>query len=224
MAMTQATALTAVRDRLAEEDYAAFYSDAQIRAWLNEGVREVARQTLWKRTSSTVAVTAGTRYYTAPAAAIQIYRVEYLPTGSSQIYRLEYADINAMDIVWGTNQAIGRSTPEMYTLVSANPLSIQVSPTPAVGGNLKVYYYAMPTDLATDGTAASSNLDVPGGWEDLPVEWATSIGYRKARDLPNYQMAAAQFERTLDRMTELVARYTDEATQWTPHWNNWGWV
>lgn len=217
MAITQAKAIEDVRARLDEENASVgFLVDSQIRTWLNEGVKEVARRSLWKRSSSNVPVSAGTQYYTAPAAAIQIYRVEYLPNGTSNSYALEYRDINAMDVVWGAGQNTGRGIVEIYTLVSANPLSIELHPTPSQSGNIKVYYYAMPTDLATSSTAdASTSLDVPTGWEDLPVEWATALAFRKARDINSYQLAIGSFGSTIARLTEIATRYTDEPTFWT---------
>jgi hypothetical protein len=224
MTITQSAAIEQVRARLAEET-PGFFTDSQIRAWLNDGVREVARRSLWKRTSSSVSVVAGTQFYTAPSTAIQISRVEYKASTSNAIYPLEYRDINAMDVVWGINQSIGRGTPEYYTLVSANPLSIELCPTPGVGGTLKVYYYAMPTDLTVNAnTDAATNLDVPVGWEDLPVEWATGMGFRKSRDVNAYQLAVAVFAQQLDRLTEMATRYTDSPTGIVPDYGWYGGV
>lgn len=214
MAMTQAQAITEVRSRIDEEDSTTgFVLDSQIRAWINEGVREVARRSLWKRTSGSVSVTAGTQYYTAASAAIQIYRLEFTPTGQTLKYRLEYADINAMDVVWGASQSQGRGIPDAYTLVSANPLSIQLHPIPNTNGALKVYYYAMPTDLVTSTTTdAATALDTPIGWEDLVVEYATGLAQRKARDIQAYQLTMTSFASSLSRLVEMATRYTDEAT------------
>lgn len=225
MPLTQAQAIIETRARIDEEDNTVgFVTDAQIRGWLNEGVREVARRALWKRTSSNVSVTAGTQYYTAPATAIQIYRVEYSATGSSQKYTLEYGDISAMDAVWGDSQAVGRGIPDSYTLVSANPLSIQLYPTPAQNGTIKVYYYSMPADLATSSTAdAATNLDTPIGWEDLVVEWATALAHRKGRDLQAYQVSLAQFQSSMQRLIEMAVRYTDEPTHITPYYSGEYW-
>lgn len=223
MTITQARAVEEVRARLAEET-PGFYTDSQVRSWLNDGVREVARRSFWKRTSDTVAVSAGTQFYTAPADAIQVYRVEYHPDTSGSIYRLEYRDLNAMDIVWGINQSIGQGTPTYYTMVSANPLSIELCPTPSTDGDIKVYYYAMPADLAvTTNSDAAENLDVPVGWEDLPIEWATGLGFRKSRDANAYQLAVAAFAQNLSRLTEVATRYTDEPTAIIPDTPHWGW-
>lgn len=221
MTITQARAIEEVRARLAEET-PGFYTDSQIRSWLNDGVREVARRSFWKRTSDTVVVLAGDQFYTAPTDAIQVYRVEYHPDTSGSIYRLEYRDINAMDIVWGINQSIGQGTPEYYTMVSANPLSIELCPTPSTPGELKVFYYAMPDDLAvTTNSDAAATLDVPVGWEDLPIEWATALGFRKSRDANAYQLAVAAFAQNLGRLTEVATRYTDEPTAIVPDYQPW---
>lgn len=223
MAVTQAAAIENVRARI-DEEVASFYTDSQIRVWINDGVKEVARRSLWKRTSASVSVTAGTQFYAASTAAIEIYRVEFSPTGSSLKYRLEYRDLNAMDVVWGTNQSIGTGIPELYTLASANPLSIELSPPPSQSGALKVYYYAMPTDLVTSTTTdAATSLDVPVGWEDLPVEWATALAFRKARDVTSYQLALNHFQATLDRLSGLAVRYTDEPTYFAQDYGSYDW-
>jgi hypothetical protein len=223
MPLPQSLAIEQVRARLAEET-PGFYADSQIRTWLNDGVREVARRALWKRMDQQVIVTSGTQFYTAPATAIQIYRVEYAPTGTSMIYPLEYRDINAMDIVWGLNQSTGQGTPSYYTLVSANPVSIELCPTPSRAGNLKVYYYAMTTDLATTNSSdANTPLDVPIGWEDLPVSWATGMGFRKSRDVQAYQLEVGAFSEQLNRLTEMATRYTDEPTHIQPG-ADWAWA
>lgn len=221
MSITLAAATTQVRD-LVDEPSAAFWTDAQIKTWLNAGVREVARRSEWKRTSTSVSVTAGTQIYTGPTDMIRIYRIEWQPSGSSTKYRLEYRDINAMDAIWGVNQSIGQGIPEFYTLVAASPVSIELSPTPSSNGALKVYYYQMPADLATDGTADSSTLSVPNGWEDLPVEWAVALAYRKSHNAEQYQLAMTHFNSTLSELMEMATRFTDEPTAMVQDVGPWG--
>lgn len=223
MTLTQSAAIEAVRERL-NEYTPGFYSDTEIRRWLNEGVREVARRSEWKRASKdyNVDVSVEDQYVPLDTDVIRVYRVEWMPDGQTAIYRLEYRDINAMDCIWGVYQTWA-GVPGWYTMVNSNPLSIQLSPAPTVDGKLRVFFYKMPTDLATNTTAgASTVLDVPNGWEDLPVEYAVALAFRKARDAANYQLAMATFSDKLGALLEMSVRYTDEPAGIVPDWNAWG--
>lgn len=222
MTVTQSAAIEQVRDRL-DEPYEGFWSDANIRRWLNEGVREIARRSEWKRTSSDIACVAGTQFYTLPLATIRVYRAEWVPSGTSLTYRLEYRDINQMDVMWGPNQRITQGIPQFYTMVSANPLSVELAPIPTQTSTLRIFYYIMPTDLATNTTAAEATaLDVPMGWEDLPVEYATAMAFRKSRDPQQYAQTMQVFESKLTEFTDMATRFTDEPTMITPDTGGWG--
>lgn len=215
MALTQAQAVGKVRERI-DEPSESFWKDYEIRGWLNEGVAEVARRAEWNRAASTITVTAGTQVYVCPTDLIRAYRVEYQPTSSSIKYPLEYRDFNQMDVLWGLSQSITTSIPEFWTSWLANPISIHIAPIPAIAGQLNLFYYAMPTDLAThDNSDSSVALSVPAGWEDLPVEWATSLAFRKDRHPEMYQMAKAAFEETISEFIQASARWTDAPTMIT---------
>lgn len=222
MTITQSAAIEQVRMRL-DEPYPGQWSDPNLRSWLNEGVREIARRSEWKRGSTDIAATAGTQFYVLPSDVIRVYRAEWVPTGTTLTYRLEYRDINQMDIMWGPNQRITQGIPMFYTMVSANPLSVELAPIPAQNSTLRIFYYKMPTDLATMSTSgASSTLDVPVGWEDLPVEYATAMAFRKARDVQNYQLTMQVFEQKLGEFTDMATRFTDEPTMVVPDTGGWG--
>lgn len=221
MTLTQAQTVEQVRIRL-DESTDGFWKDNEIRKWINEGVREVARRSEWNRTTGTIAVVAGTQTYLAPTATIRIYRIEWQPTGTSLKYPLEYADINQMDSYWGIQQSISQGLPELFTTNSANPPVIELYPTPGQAGQLNVFYFAMPTDLATDtNTAAATAISVPMGWEDLVVEYATALGFRKAREVQMYGLTMQAFSEKITEFIGMSERYVDMPTNIMPHTSTW---
>lgn len=223
MSITQSAAVEAVRERL-DEPIPSFYTDTQIRRWLNDAVREIARRAEWKRAYKDYAVDVSSedQVVALDTNVLRVYRVEWRPTAQSAVYRLEYRDINAMDVIWGVYQEWS-GQPGWYTMINANPLSILISPAATQDGHLRVFYYDMPTDLTTNAvTSASTALTVPTGWEDLAVEFATAMGHRKARDVQSYQMAMEAFTSRLQALIECSVRYSDEAASITPDWNAWG--
>lgn len=210
MAMTLGTAATNLRDRL-DEPSAGFWSDAQIRRYINEGCREISRRGEPLRTSTTASVTAGTRDYTGPTDAARIHECFYNMTGSSTLYPLEYRDLAALNNIWGTNQSIDRSTPIYWTTWGSAPtLTIRLWPVPAVNGTLTVYYYKLATELATNGSADSSNLDLPAGWEDLALDWAEYRALIQAKQPALAGLARQTFEQHLADLLAGTSRYTDQ--------------
>lgn len=224
MPTTQASLLTSIRDRLNEET-ARQWTDVQIRKWINEGVKDIARRTETLLARQDVAAVAGTQEYAfTDTAILRIHRVEYNRTGETHKYALEYRDFGAMDAVWGASQAISQGTPQFFTTWGYPPsLKLIVYPTPAAAGNLKVFYYKLPTDLATDGTAAGSNVDVPEGWTDLVVDYAEYHALRKDAD-PRWQEAKSLYEERLGNLYDNTRRFTDQAgmvvgeTSMVPAW------
>lgn len=215
MALTQAQAIGKVRSRI-DEPTESFWKDYEIREWLNEGVAEVARRSEWNRASDEIAVTIGTQVYVCPTDLIRAYRIEFQPTSSSMKYPLEYRDFNQMDVIWGLSQSVTQSIPEFWTSWLANPISIHIAPKPALAGQLNLFYYAMPADLNThDSGDANVALSVPQGWEDLPVEWATALAWRKDRRPQEYGMAKSAFEETISEFIQASARWTDAPTMIT---------
>lgn len=220
--MIQSAAIEEIRVRL-DETSAGFFRDADLRRFLNEGIRDVARKAQWKRASTTVPAVAGTQTYVLGTDIIQVYRVEFTPTGSSQRISLEYRDLNQMDVVWGINST-SQGMPDYWTMWSANPYTLYLAPVPALAGTITIYYYAMPTDLATNtDTAASSSIDVPLGWEDLPIEYATALGFRKSRRAQDYALAMAAYNEHLQDFLAIVTRGTDSPTMITHDWRSNRW-
>lgn len=221
---TLATMIAEVRARL-DEASPAFWSDEEITRWINEGTRDIARRAEVLETSATVSVVAGTAEYTLAANVARINRVAYIPTGSSQQYPLEYKDFNSMDAA-GWTWTTARGYPVVYTLWGYTPnLKAVLYPTPAAAGTLKYWYYAYPTELATDGSAAGSTVDVPNGWDDLVITYCEAMALRKDAN-PRWEEARQLYEGNLLEMMDRSRRWTDQgdAIQQNGHWlPGWLW-
>lgn len=220
MSKTQGVLVTELRSRL-NERAEAFFTDVELRTWINEGARDIARKTEALRAYATVSITANTQdYVTGPTDLIRIHRVEFTPTGSSQRVPLIYRDRSAMDVVWGTHQAITTSYwPEYYTTwlyPGTTAMQISLFPIPAVAGTLRVWYYKFPTALATGGSASATTLDIPEGWEDLILEYAEARAHLKRKDVTMYQVAWGNYGDKVMDLLETSLRYSDAAGQITP--------
>lgn len=214
MPKTLGTLLTQVRDRL-DEATARQWTDAQLRAWINEGARDLARKCEVLQDRDDIAVVAGTREYTLPTDLIRVYRVEYRITGDDSVYPLDYKDFNNMDGIWWTHQDISENTPRYYTMWGFPPtLKIILYPTPAQAGTLKVFNYRLPAELATNGTADASNIEVPEGWSDVIVDFCEYMALRKDAD-PRWTEAKALYSEHIEDLFATSRRWTDQSGEFS---------
>lgn len=217
MSITQANALLAIRARL-DEPTSQYWSEPDLRRWINEIALDMARRTESLRGTYDQAAVAGTAAYTpAFTATTQMYRIydiTFAPTGSSLTYPLEYRDRKGAAEVWGIMQS-SQGTPAIWTSWGAPPsLSIQVYPSPSQAGTLKLYYYRLPTQLATDGTAAASTLDIVDGWEDVLVDGVEYKAKRRDGD-STWTEAKQEYEQHIEAMMEATLRFSDSMGQIT---------
>lgn len=211
MPTTMKALITALReDRLDEKD-AAQWQDDELRRWINEGTRDICRRIEILPTSADIAVSAGVQQYTMATDVLRVNRVEWRPTGQTNVYSLEYRDFNNMDSVWWTSQIQTQGTPVLFTMWGYTPnLKLVLYPTPSVSGVAKVFYYKLPTEIATDGSADTSTIDLPEGWHDLVLDYAEYRALRKDGD-DRWQAAKAEYEQHLINMEEHTRRISDQA-------------
>ena len=217
MAVTQAQALSEIRIRLGETSATnSAWTDVEIRGWINEAVRDIARRTESVQGTTTVAYAAGDQEKTLAANILRVHRAEWQTTGDTSIYPLEYRDFQNMDAVWWTQQAVTQSTPSLFTLWGYPPaLKVVLYPKPYAAGTLKLYFYQLPADLATDGTAGSTPLVVPEGWVDLVYEYVAYLAQRRDRD-PRWQESKAEYVEKIEDMIAQTRRWTDQGGVITP--------
>lgn len=215
MAITQFQAMTDIRARL-DEPSSRYWDDKDLRRWINEIAKDMARRTESLRGTYSHAVVVGdsacTPLFTSTTNLYRIYRVEFIPTSSGQVYPLEYRDPNAADEVWGLSQQITEGIPAIWTSWGAPPtLSLQVFPSPSLAGDLKLWYYRLPTSLATDTAAdAATNVDVVAGWEDVLVDGVEYKAKRRDSD-SSWTEAKQEYEQHLEAMMEATTRFSDAA-------------
>jgi len=207
---TQSQLLSDVRSRL-DEPSPQFYPDPELRRWINQGARDVARRTETLQTTADITLSPGQQQYVAPIDTLRIYRIEYRDAGS-RVTPLEYRDYANADSVWWTTQLTTQSTPQMWTAWGFPPtLKLVLYPIPAnPGTSIRVFYYQAPTDLATDGTAANTTVPIPSGREELIVDFTEYMALRKARD-PRWQEAKGIYDEKVQAMIDQTRRWSDQA-------------
>lgn len=210
MTKTQGALLDDIRSRL-DEPEARQYTDAEIRRWINQGAADIARRTETLQERTDIAITSGTREYTLPTNVIRVNRVEWNATGEGQKYPLEYRDWQNMDAIWYSQQAVTTARPVYYTMWGFPPsLKIVLYPIPYANGNIKVFHYRLPAELATVNQAdANTVIEVPAGWEDCIVDFAEYMALRKDRD-PRWQEAKGLYEERVAELFDLSRRWTDQ--------------
>lgn len=214
MTITQGQAIAAVRASL-DEPTSTYWSDTDLRRWINDTARDMARRTESLRGTYLQPVVVGTSSYTplftSTTQVHRIYRVEYIPTGSTYTYPLEYRDPNSADEIWGLSQS-REGTPAIWTSWGAPPtLNVQIFPSPSLAGDLKLWYYRQATSLAiTTNADANEDIDIVDGWEDVLIEGVEYRAKRRDND-SSWQEAKQEYEQHLDAMMESTLRFTDAA-------------
>jgi hypothetical protein len=211
--VTQAQMMTKVREDRVNETTARFYTDNNLRRWINEGIRDIARRVEYAQTFAdiTAIISPVTREYTLATNVLRVHRVEWRPTASGQIYPLAMMDYNVMDTLWATQQAVTVARPEAVSFWGYPPtLKMVVYPAPQEAGSYRVFYYKVPTALVeTAATDQNIALDIPMGWEDLIPDFVEYCALRKARD-PRWMEAKNLYEESIARMETRVLQWTDE--------------
>ena len=212
MTITLGQALTEIRSQV-DESASVFWTDIELRRWVNAAIRDIARRTETIAVKGTIAIVAGTGEYDMPTAMQRVHKMEFVPTGQNQTYPVQIASRQEMDPIWGLNQGQSGAYPSFAVLWGytggATSLKLQLFPVPSQAGTLNVYYYQIPANLATDGTADNTTLTLPEGWEQLVVSYVEYRARRKDRD-PTWQEAKAEYEQEVTRMSEMLRHLHDQ--------------
>lgn len=214
MTATLGTLVTRLRDRL-NEPAARHWTDAQVRRWINEGAREVARIGETLLSTGTVTAVAGTQTYAMSGLSpqpVRVHRAEFTPTASTQKYPLTFRQFQLMDDVWGQAQSVTVGVPCYYTMWGYFPsMTLYLYPTPSTGGTVKLFYYRLPTELAVDGTGDASVVECPDGWEDVIVTYAEARAFRNDND-ERWISAKALFDESLQNLMRITSQPTDNVS------------
>lgn len=214
---TQGQILATVRTRL-DEPVPTRWTDAELRTYINEGVKDVARRSETIQKQVTLPADQGERKYRLPDDVLRVHKLEFQRDGDTRIHPIEYADLHNMDAMWYTQQAVTTRTPTHFTMWGYPPvLDLVCYPTPDTDGTWIIHYYALPADLSTaNGLDSGTQLQVPGGWEDLVIEYAIYMALRKDAN-PRWQEAKSAYEEHMDDMVTRTQRWTDQGGVISPN-------
>lgn len=198
MTLTVNNIIDASRSRL-DETNAAQWTNTELKRWLNEGARDLARRTRHLRDTDTFTTTAGTAEYTIPADVLEIEQVYYAPGDGRQIPLVPRA-FEGMNAVWGQNQATG-GQPAMYTLWGTPPnLKIRLFPVPDTSSKtVTTYVVRLPASITENDASDTTALEWPLAWVDLLKDYVEYCALRKDRD-PTWQEAYSLYNQRVDDM------------------------
>lgn len=200
MTTTVANAVTMLRERL-DESTAAQWSDVQLRRWLNEAIRDIARRTHLYTDTDTIAVTGGTGEYTVAADVLRINSVYFTPDGESRKMPVEARAWEAMDNVWWDAQDRESGWPAYYTTYGFAPvLKLKLFPIPSGDGDLTLHVARLPAAL--DVAAGTGNIEVIEGWLEPALDYAEYMAFRKDRDMEMAKSALQVYEARVNDMLE----------------------
>lgn len=230
MPVTVATAVTSLRERL-DESVAAQWSDVQLRRWLNEGIRDIARRTRHYRDTAEVAVTAGTGEYTVDADIMHIYHAYFQPDGDSRQIPLEPRAWEAMNNIWWDQQDQQAGYPCLFTTYGYSPaLKIKLYPVPSVDGDITLHIARLPEEL--DVTSGTGNIDAPTAWLEVAYDYAEYMALRKDRD-PRWQESMQMYQEKVQGMIDMQdhlnapGEFVQAGAGMYPSWlidgNGYGW-
>lgn len=210
---TLAQALVAVRERL-NETTAVAWADAELRRWIMEGVNDLARATESLQDRIEITLTAGTSTYTLPANVIRVHRCEYeqgTSGGAIPRYPLDIVEYEAGDALWYSQRAVTQSRPEAVAFWGFPPnLKMEVYPKPPTTNHkIEVFYYRFQTVPAFDGSADSTTLEIPTGWEDLVYDYATSMAFRRDRN-ETWKDVRSLYQQKLQDMIGMTTHWHDQ--------------
>lgn len=207
MSRTLSSLIEQVRSTL-DEPQSRFWSDAELIRWINDGLTDVARrsQTL-QQYSATIAGVAGQSKYNLPTDLINLHRVEFTPASSTQTYPVQLMTRAELDQYWGMDQTTQSSYPWAATVWgfpgTSTSLQLQIYPTlSSSGGTINLYYYRLPTPLASVNDIA----EIPAGWESLIIDFCEYRAKRKSRD-PSWQEAKMLYDEAVDNLIDTTRQW-----------------
>lgn len=196
--MPTATELLAeVRD-IIDEPAAAQWTDAQLRKWINEANRDLARSTRHYKKSIEIETVAGTGSYTVDADVIAIEHAWFWDVGGDRRIPLTPRHMENMDAVRGYNWD-REGTPQFYSTMGTPPaMQIVVFPVPTLSTDkLNLLVAKLPTPMDVDGDDDDEDVDVIPAWYDALADYCEFKALRRDRD-PRWQEAYGLYQEKRD--------------------------
>lgn len=189
--------ITAVRDRL-DEATAGQWTDTQLKRWLNEALRDLARKTKHIKDTTTFATVAGQAEYTAASNIIEIEHAFYAPGDGRQCGLIPRA-FEGMNNIWGAQQNQAGGDPAMFTTWGVPPLlKVRLYPVPPTSAKtVTLYVTRLCTVITENETLDNAVIDFPEAWVDLTKDFVEYCALRKDRD-PRWQESFQFYSQRVD--------------------------
>lgn len=170
-----------VRDIL-DESVTAQWTDTQLRKWLNEGNRDLARATRHVKASTTINTIAGVASYAMPVTTIAIEHAYYDDT-DGRVIPLIPKHMENLDPIRGY-QPDREGTPIFFSTGGYSPsLTVILYPVPTATDHVLRFIVAkLPTAIALDGSGDASQVDTPAVWYDALADYCEMKALRRDRD------------------------------------------
>lgn len=215
MAQTVAVTLSNARYML-NEVTAARWTDIELRRWINDAQRDIARRIPWYRKKDTASATASTQEHNAPSDCISIMEVSWTQTGTTRVIPLEQYDFSNVAFTMTPRLTSATGTPRyFYTwgYPGTSTFKVNLIPTPTVAGTLTYHYYGMPADYSTSDTSStSSNVLVPTGYEDAVTLFVVYTALMSDAD-PRWTEYKQLYEQALAALEEAAVRFSPRTGQ-----------
>lgn len=172
---TVAELIEDVRDML-DEEVEGQWKDRQLKKWLNEANRDIARTTHHYKSTDTLTVTADVAEYTMPDYFIAIEQA-YYDDLAGMVRPLQAKYYEQMDAVWGSRQGWSGAWPEYFTTWGHAPmLKLRLHPVPSTTGHkVKLLVAILPEDLGAD----DDQVEVPPAWYDALADYCAWKAFLK---------------------------------------------
>ena len=144
-------------------------ADSEILAWLNEAQDEIAQETHWYRTSTSISLTAGTKEYDLPSspACITVEEVWYNPT-EKRLCPMTPDDLEALSFSAPRWRYASRGEPIYFYINVNSAIGLHPTPDTTTASALFVVY----TGLPPRATGSSDYIYHPAGQERTVVAYA----------------------------------------------------
>ena len=195
------------------------FKNTQLLTYINEAASDIARRAEVLLDIQATPVLPNVRDYSAPIDTVRIYKLEFQPANSIQIWPIQHIGIIEADALWGINQYNQSTWPIVYTTWNNPPnILIRLYPVPSQYGNIMIYYYRLPIPCIS----ASSNIDLPLGWEDLVRDYCEYLCKRADHDA-DWSDAKKIYEDKLAAYIEKSRKWVDGPGQITTGFNPYPW-
>ena len=138
--------------------------------WLNEAADEIAQETHWYRTSTSISIVAGTKEYDLPAspACLTVEEVWYNPT-QKRLYPMTPEDLEGLSFYAPSWRYSSRGEPVYFYINVNSAIGLHPTPDSSTASALFVVY----TGLPPRATGSSDYIFAPAGSERAVVAYAS---------------------------------------------------